>query len=509
VDRRSFVQGVGAVAAATYAPSSLAEGETRVDVVLRDDPDGAKIPVTFTGLSYELAQLSDPTFFAAENADLVAYCRLLSPNGVLRLGGNTSEFCWFKANASTPEPKLHVPEGNPDANWMPHRLFAIPPESIDALAGFLRATGWRLIYGVNFGNSRPDRAAEEAAYVAQRVGDQLEFFQIGNEPDLYTKASNGTRPAGWSFGDYVREWTSFAEAIAAKVPHARFGGPDVAASSDWVTRFRAEVPASVASRLVALTGHYYAEGPPDDPRMTIERLLAGNPKVAQATKDVVASAHGTHRVYRMSEGNSCYRGGKPGMSNAFAAALWVGDYMLELASLGCAGVNLHGGRSEFLTAGLGGHTPGKDAAKTTQAVPNGYYSPIQSEAGKEVKAMPVYYGMMVANQLAGSTMMRAECDWNGVNATAYAARGEDGMRVAIFNKDEAASVRIVLHGATSTAVRVWRLEGPRLDATEGVTLAGAEIADHARWTPRAERLKVRDGVAEVRVRSANGALIFL
>jgi hypothetical protein len=509
LDRRGFLVGAGAfaTAAAAYAPLSRAATEVAVELTLRDDPGGAKIPLTYVGLSYELAQLSDPTFFAADHTDLVAYFRLLSPRGVLRLGGNTSEFCWFKAHPSTPEPKLHVPEGKLDANWMPHRLFAIPPTSIDALAGFLQATGWRLIYGVNFGNSTPERAADEAAYVAQKIGDRIEFLQIGNEPDLYTKASNGTRPAGWSFSDYVREWTSFAEAIAASVPNARFGGPDVAASSDWVTRFSAEVPAPIASRLVALTGHYYAEGPPDDPRVTIERLLAGNPKVAEATKDIVAAARATHRVYRMSEGNSCYRGGKPGMSNAFAAALWAGDYLLELASLGCAGVNLHGGRSEFLTAGLGGHTPGMDAAQAPQAVPNGFYSPIQSEAGKAARAMPVFYGMMMANQLAGCTMMRAECDWRGVHATAYAAQGAESVRVAIFNKDAGSDLLLALRAPSSA--RVWRLEGPRLDATEGVTLAGAEIGQNAQWNPRTETVPVRDGVAKVRVPAASGAVVFL
>jgi hypothetical protein len=506
MNRRGFMFGA---AAAACAPLSCAAGEIPVELVLRDDPDGAKIPGTFSGLSYELAQLSDPTFFATENADLVAYFRLLSAHGVLRLGENTSEFCWFKANASTSEPQLHKPTGNLDANWMPHRLFAILPAAIDALAEFLQATGWRLIYGVNFGNSTPQRAAEEAAYVAEKIGDRLEFFQIGNEPDLYTKTSNGTRPAGWSFADYVREWTAFAEAIAARVPHARFGGPDVAASSDWVTRFSADVPASVAARLVALTGHYYAMGPPDDPRMTIERLLKGNPAVAEATREIVAAARATHRVYRMSEGNSCYRGGKPGMSDAFAAALWAGDYLLELARLGCAGVNLHGGRSEFLTAGLGGHTPGMDVAKTPQAVRNGFYSPIQSETGQAVKAMPVFYGMMLANQFAGCRMMQVGWNAKGVDATAYGALGSDGVRVAVFNKDERASLRIALRGASeSSPVRVWRLEGPRLDATDGVTLADAKIREHAQWRPREEMVSVRDGVAEIRVSAASGALVF-
>jgi hypothetical protein len=112
--------------------------------------------------------------------------------------------------------------------------------------------------------------------------------------------------------------------------------------------------------------------------VTTERLLAGNARIAAETRQVEAVARAHGRVYRMTEGNSCYRGGKPGMSDAFAAALWAGDYMLELASLGCAGVNLHGGGSGYLTAGLGDHTPGMEGTKTAQTVRSGFYSPIQA-----------------------------------------------------------------------------------------------------------------------------------
>jgi hypothetical protein len=208
------------------------------------------------GLSYELAQLSEPAFFSAQHKDLVALFRRLSPSGVLRIGGNTSEFCWFQATPETAAPKLHVPPGDLAQNWMPHRLFAIQPAAIDALAGFLDATGWTAIYGLNFGNSTPDRAATEAAYIQPKLGSRLAFFQIGNEPDLYQKASNGTRPAGWGFDDYVREWVAFADAVSARVPEARFGGPDTAASSDWVVRFGEEVAPKLGKRLVALSGHY-------------------------------------------------------------------------------------------------------------------------------------------------------------------------------------------------------------------------------------------------------------
>jgi hypothetical protein len=514
MDRRSFlIQASAAATACTCFPFSKAQGKPGVtaELTLSERPQAQVMPLDYMGLSYELAQLTDPHFFSASNRDLVAHFRLLSPNGVLRIGGNTSEFCWFRANAATQPPTLRVPTGSLEANWMPHRLFEIKPDAIDALAGFLAATGWRLIYGLNFGNSTPERAAEEAAYVAARVGDRLAFFQIGNEPDFYHDANNGTRPPNWSFDDYLQEWSGFAHAIASRVPTARFGGPDVGASSDWVTRFGEQVPASVSDRLVALTGHYYAEGPPNDPRVTTERLLAGNPRIAaeMARIETVARAHG--RIYRMTEGNSCYRGGKPGMSDAFAAALWAGDYLLQLASLGCAGVNLHGGGSAYLTAGLGDHTPGLDVAKKPQRLKSGYYTPISAEPGSGVRAMPVFYGMLLANQLAGDTLLDASLHLTGVNATAYAARGKEVFKVAVFNKDGEnpldLDVRLPRKTHKATA---WRLQAPALDATQGVTLAGAEVTSSGDWSPRnSEQVPVRGGVARLRIPAASAALIFL
>ena len=513
MDRRRFLFQASAMAVATGRSLSKAQSLPAVsaELTLREEPTAPHVPLNFVGLSYELGQLSDPRFFSASNRDLVAYFRLLSPQGVLRVGGNTSEFCWFKADASTPAPQLHLPPGNTDTNWMPHRLFAITPGAIDELAGFLDAAGWRLIYGVNFGNGTPERAADEAAYVARKVGSRLEFFQIGNEPDFYPNDNNLTRPPGWGFAEYLKEWTAFAEAIAARVPEARFGGPDVGASSDWVTRFGEQLPATIRPRLSALTGHYYAECPPDDPRVTASRLLGGNPRIPAEMKRIEETARARSVIYRMTEGNSCYRGGKPGVSNAFASALWAGDYMLLLASLGCAGVNLHGGGNPFLSAGLGDHMPGMEAAKTPQARRGSFYTPIQSEAGSEIKAMPVFYGMLQAGQFAGLDLLRVEGDMLGVNATAYAARHKQGFKVAVFNKDESRAVEFSIRAPRRVeSASAWRLQAPTLDSTEGVTLAGAQIEAHARWSPKVtESVAIQHGVPRIRVPADSAALLFL
>jgi hypothetical protein len=60
----------------------------------------ATVPLDFTGLSYESAQLGNPAFFAAENTALIALFKELGKQGVLRIGGNTSEFIAFTAEES-------------------------------------------------------------------------------------------------------------------------------------------------------------------------------------------------------------------------------------------------------------------------------------------------------------------------------------------------------------------------------------------------------------------------
>ena len=64
-------------------------------------PTAITMPENFTGLSYESAQLAHPEFFSPQNAGLAAMFSRLNKRGVLRLGGNTSEFTkWSQTDVS-------------------------------------------------------------------------------------------------------------------------------------------------------------------------------------------------------------------------------------------------------------------------------------------------------------------------------------------------------------------------------------------------------------------------
>jgi hypothetical protein len=63
-----------------------------------------------------------------------------------------------------------------------------------------------------------------------------------------------------------------------------------------------------------------------------------------------ASAERAGIPWRMSETATLYGGGKPGVSDSFASALWVLDYLFVLARFGAAGANLQTGINHLGTA---------------------------------------------------------------------------------------------------------------------------------------------------------------
>ena len=216
----------------------------------------------------------------------------------------------------------------------------------------------------------------------------------------------------------------------------KLGGPDIGSNADWVASFARQAPLELGDVVIACTGHYYAMGPPDDPSATIDRLLRTDPRIDAGMSRILPAARDSKLAFRMTEGNSCYRGGKPGVSNAFASALWGGDYMLHLARLGCAGINFHGGSARQIRAALGDHLPGAASTKDAEAARHGtWYTPIAGSPETGHFAQPVYYGMLMATQFAGSTLFSCEIEASGANASAYAASTRAGFRLALFNKD--------------------------------------------------------------------------
>jgi hypothetical protein len=475
--RRKFL----ATAACTVGAIRLhVSGQSKVRVVLSipRESTGPHIPIDFVGLSYEVQQLTDSSFFSAQNSGLIREFKALASTGVLRLGGNTSEFAYWKPKPDSPEPEhpqVREVQGEPKAQY-----YAVTPQAVRNLAEFLQATSWNCLYGIGMGTNTRARAAEEAVFVAETLGDRLQYFQIGNEADLFDRHLRD--PKTWSAKTYLEEWLTLARAIATRVPAAKFGMPDVASNVSWLTEIADEWPSiQNPPRVTTLTHHYYFGGPATNPDVNIPNLLkpATMQKVQNTANIASAAASKLGARVRMTEGNTCYRGGKPGVSDVFAAALWSADYALLLASSDYSGVNLHGGTGKSVANSVGGSLPGDtllegkgETPEQIAAHPHPFYTPIGT-FGSDYVLEPVAYGLKFAGSFSGATLLKNDFSTKlqdtGVNATAYAAKFPGGhTSVIILNKDAAADLELALDFGrdTSGVVQTETLHAPGLDSRE-------------------------------------------
>jgi hypothetical protein len=477
ISRRQFLA-TSALSLAATRLRAQSHPQVQANLAIPSEATGPHIPGDFMGLSYEVQELNHPEFFSARNTGLIRAFRQISSRGVLRLGGNTSEFGWWKATPDSPEPehpKTREVVGEPKANY-----YSVTPEAVRNLAAFLDATGWTCLYGINMGTNTPPRAAEEAEFVARTLGSHLQYFQIGNEVDLFGRHLRDSQT--WSAQTYLAEWLTLARAIAARVPAARFGMPDIASDMAWLPQI-ADAWGSVLNppHVTRLTHHYYFGGPPSNPDVNIPNLLkpATMAKVQGMADTASAAADKMGVRVRMTEGNTCYRGGKPGVSDVFAAALWSADYSLLLATNNYSGINLHGGTGQIIASGLGGVMFGDAVLKAQGATPeqiathpHAYYSPI-AQFGSTYVLEPVAYGLIFAGLMAGGTLIPADLTSKlqaaGINATAYAAKLSDGKTsVVVLNKDmeNDLALRLDFAAVKSGAVQVDTLHAPALESRE-------------------------------------------
>ncbi len=496
LDRRRFLK-TSAAAAACTTPTLRMLAQARPNaapLTLHPEHNGPEVPASFIGLSYEVEQLADPSFFAAANTGLIARFRELTPNGVLRLGGNTSDVGWWKASAAATQPPLPpnvIASVEPGTRPFQQLAYPVTPEAIKNLRAFLDATGWTCLYGINLATNTPERGAEEAAFVFATLGAKLEYFQLGNEPDLFQHRFRD--PKTWNVNRYLDDWLAMANGIRTRVPKARFGLPDTAGDPTWSSgiaeRLSAMPPAGTGDakgqgsrpNIAAVTHHYYFGGPPPNPAISIPNILKTDPKVAKVAATTRDAAEKLGCVYRMSEGNTCYQGGKPNVSDVLAAALWAADYALSLAAFGYAGINLHGGGGKAVGNSLGSRMPGESLLKPGEAPhPRPFYTEIADMNGTYV-AEPDFRGLQFAGRFAGATVIPLDFDPGSVNATAYAAKLPTGqLMVAVINKDAKESLPLNLAGFSPALV----LTAPSLDSRE-VSLSEPQANTEANHVPPA------------------------
>jgi hypothetical protein len=464
MDRRRFLLSLAGGGAALVGRASAQNRPAMARIAVDYEAAGRTIARDFIGLSYESAVVAANDFFTADNRTLLRLLRTLGPQGVLRIGGNTSERTLWRTQDT----------GAPSDN------FVVTPFAIDRLAGFLRALGWRLIYGLNLAAGTPEAAAAEAAYVARAAGPLLLAFQIGNEPDGFGRWS-GLRPKTYDVTAFLNEWQRFQVAIRAAVPDACFAGPDVAAETGWIAPFADAAPAG----LVMLTRHYYADGPASNPAVTLGKLMRSAGQIVPVLAEMAAIGTAHRLPWRIAETNSVYAGGRPGVSDTLGAALWGTELMFQIAAAGGAGVNFHAGEDKI-------------------------YTPISHGRDGGLTARALYYGMLMFAQAPGD-LVPARLDSDSVLLAAYAVRAANGaLRLVVINKDVRAATARIEPGRRFANGEASRLAAPALDATAGVRFGGAVMDEYGGWAPVArEGVQFDGGAIVLDMPGASAALITL
>jgi hypothetical protein len=448
------------------APALAAE---RVRLQLSERPV-RQLPADYMGLGYETSSVAITHLLSAGNRVYVQLVRNLGRTGVIRIGGNVSDFSVYQANGT--------PSFQPKAT-------TVTAASLRALRSFLDATGWKLIWGLNLGFDQMDNAVTEARAVVEIMGPRLIALQIGNEPDLF--ARSGHRPEPYDYGAWLAEYRRYKAAIRAVLPNVPFAGPDAALNVDWVEQYARDEGKDAA----LLTAHHYISGQAN-PSVSIDLMLQEERKYQPALARLQAAAEQAHLPYRLCETASFSGGGRADVSDTFAAALWALDYLFVLASYGCAGVNMETGVNHL--GWISKYTPiGDDQA--------GHYS-----------AAPEYYGLLAFAQASGGELIGVSGDTGGINLTSYAVRRAGGETVlTVINKDANRGATAEISAPSRlTRAHAVRLSAASLAAKTGITLAGAAVDAGGHWHGHApERITIAAGKAMLELPPGSAALLTL
>lgn len=424
---------------------------------------GPRLPRSFLGISTEYWTLP---LYARHLAAVERALSLLRVGGdgplLLRIGGDSADHVLWRARGRE----------------LPDWSFALSRRWLRELSALLRSQPLRLILDLNLLTGSAQQGASWArAAIHSLPRKRIIGFEVGNEPDIYSQAiwlaalaraaGRGRLPSQITPLAYTRDFAAYARALLRVVPHAALLGPGIAEPGlDW-----SWIGALIRSRPRALrmiTAHRYplsACVPPEDPAYpTIARVLSDQASlgVVSSLRRGMALARSARLPFRVTELNSVTCGGRAGVSNTFATALWAPDALFGLLRAGVSGVNIH--VREYAI----------NAAFTV--------------TNRGLWAHPLLYGLVLFKRSLGpgARVQRVRVQRPrelAVHAWAVHLRG-GGERVVLINKGaRGARVALTLPGHGSRAV-VQRLLAPRVGASRGVTLAGQRLGSDGRWRGR-------------------------
>ena len=454
--------GIAATVGADRLDDTARAGLLRADVSVSVERVAVGRPVGagFVGLSIEYPALtayagSDPP---AINPVFEQLLRNLAPSQrpVLRIGGDSTDRTWW------PVGHLVRPPGV---------TYRISSRWLAVTRTLAAGTGARLILGVNLEANRPPIGAGEARALLSGIGIRSVLaLEIGNEPNWYAtlpwyRDRGGRlvfgRPRTYDPQAFTEEFSS----LRKRLPRAALAGPTVGALP-WLQSLRAFLAAEPTVRVVTLHRYplnrcFSTPGSLNYP--TVANMLSSSASrgLADGITRYVRIAHQRGDTFRIDEMNSVACGGKAGVSDTFASALWALDTLFAVARSGADGVNVH----------------------TFPGARYGLFTFHRTATGWSAFVRPEYYGMLMFAQAAPpAARLLSVARTGSPDVRVWATRASDGqVRVVLINDDvwrsHVVSVRIPERAPTVT---LERLTAPSAWARNGIALGGQSFGAQTR-----------------------------
>jgi hypothetical protein len=317
---------------------------------------------------------------------------------------------------------------------------------IDEAVALARELGAEPAISVRLMNGTPEAAANLVRYANKTKGYHIQFWSIGNEPNLYSRRSDGI--PGYDTTRYNREWRAIAEAMRAVDPSIKLVGPDVTSivldPNDPVTRqaraFLEEFLRANGDLVDIVSFHRYPfPVVPSDPLPTKEQLLAASEEwdeLVPLVRQIVKSNVDEDKPIAVTEVNSNWvavSGGEATPGTLYNA-LWWGDSLGRMMRQGVDVV------AQFLLTSQPGAAAGEMGLLARD------------------EARPIYYVYPMYRRF-GQELVEASTDKELISI--YAARRNDGaLTLMVINRgDQAQQLPVQLHGFTpSGTAEVYRLD---------------------------------------------------
>ncbi len=384
-------------------------------------PTGTRVTLAPVGLSLEYPLMAQDlgTGACPPPALVTELQRLGSPP--LELAGQSQDF-------TVPG---EVPAG-PPSSWEAVTSYPLPGAFWSQLHCLLGVARDPLTVGLNARIGQLSWAQQMVADAQGAATNGLDF-SLGNEPDLYylPDYTSLDKPQAGEEALAVNHYLQVASYLEQAIGQAPLIGPELSRPARW----RASLPRVIATLHERTVGvHMYPLTTCRTPRaVTIRGLLSAS--VADAPRRlswVVADANAAGAGAIISEANSASCGGKAGVSDSPAAAVWAVRFVLAALKTGFREVRFH----------FSGDP----------------YDPFLLRGG-EVATRPLEAALAALNQwLPVGSSLRTLAGVRGLVATAV--DGTAAGRLLILDNEHPKGAPVVIRGAPSVRTQV-------LSATRG------------------------------------------